>query len=569
MSGFVNAMDTSANKHTFTEKGQLSFTKVGLGDDLLALYFKLVRGADKKYICDSMQQIAANPSNIENLIVLVFQTRDIRGGKGERELFYWMFLELYSNCSRELMLPLLSLIPKYGSYKDLNLLWEMVGKGEHDIEIPTLRKDIIDLYTLHLMTDETLLDNSNFDSIGPIKLSLTAKWAPRESGHFCDMARELARNYYKNELGSSKKIYTKYRKLVSRLNRELNTTEIHMAGKTWQDIEPGAVSSRCLMINRDAFQNKIHAKQNEGEQRSSEMDRIICAKNFKEHLESGKTVHGAALHPNEIIKRYKTDKLDPVLEAQWSDILFSYRSIISDKIAQGEEVRNIIPVIDVSGSMTCCSGSVAPIDAAVGLGILLAQLGRGALKNRAITFSECPEWIDIGTGTTLQEKIVSTKNASWGMTTNLYSVFSLILKIAVKNKLPEYELSNMDIIILSDMQFDASQNKSSHWKTTLKNIAIMYKEAGYTAIPHIVFWNLNGGTVDFPEQSNTRNVTMVSGFSPSAAKTLLTEGIGAVKKEKKTPMDTLHEILEDERYTDIRNIYRTYVINVSRGLSRF
>jgi len=563
MSDFMNAMDISANKYTFTEKGQVSFTQNGVGDDMLAFYFKLVRGATKDYVEEQMNLLSADPAKLENLMVLMFQTRDIRGGKGERELFYNMFLYLYKTTSRDLMLPIISLIPIYGSFKDLNVLWEKADTFEQRAykSGSILKQDIIKLYTLHLKSDETLLGES-YSEDPSFKFSLAAKWAPRESGHFCEMARELAREYFKSEIGTSKKIYTNYRKLVSKLNKKLDTTEIHMAGNTWKDIKPSKVSSRCLMINRDAFQNKIHAGANLGEQRSLMEDRVTCAQNFKDHLESGGKVHGAANYPSEIVKRYNGGKgdvkdFDPILEAQWQDIRSEYEQTFIDKLATGKSCRNTIPIIDVSGSMTC--GNPSPIDAAVGLGILLTELSSGPFRNRAITFSKTPEWIDLTNANSLLQKINITTNAGWGMTTNLYSVFSLILKVAIEHRLSDTELGNMDLIILSDMQFDASQKNSDAWNTTLKNIKKMYKTLGYETIPHIIFWNLCGTTMDFPEKADTPNVTMVSGFSPSAAKTLLVEGADAVKKEKKTPLDTLHEILTDERYDTIRNVYRTYI----------
>ena len=562
MSSFMSAMDTSAEMYTFTDNGQLSFTQAGVGDDLLAFYFKLVRGATREYVDSQMKLLMDKPSttpsatkNIEDLMVLMFQTRDVRGGKGERQLFYWMFISLYKNFDQRLMSPLLSMIPTYGSFKDLNMLWEMA-----DTEgIKQLKKDIINLYTLHLKIDSEQQDDS--------KLTLVAKWAPRESGHFCEMARDIARNYYTNHRGSSKKIYTLYRKLISSINKRLNTVEIHMAGNTWSEINPSSVPSRCLMINRDAFQNKVHSGKNVGEQRSFEFDRIGCAQKFKEHLASGKEVHGGVLHPNDIIKRYNTSVIDTVLEAQWRNIVSEYTAIIHEKLAMGDTPRNMIPVIDVSGSMACGYNSTcAPIDAAVGLGILLSELSVGTYKNRAITFSAAPEWINLEECENLAQKISNAKNATWGMTTNLYRMFKLILKVAVKKKVSEEEIGNMDLIILSDMQFDASQegkSKRGVWETTLQNIKDMYKRVGYNKIPHIIFWNLQGRTMDFPEQANTPNVTMVSGFSPSAAMTLLTEGKAAmeysVKKEKKTPMDTFIEILEHETYQPVRALYRSYL----------
>jgi len=425
--------------------------------------------------------------------------------------------------------------------------------------IKQLKKDIINLYTLYLKIDSEQQDDS--------KLTLVAKWAPRESGHFCEMARDIARNYYTNHRGSSKKIYTLYRKLISSINKRLNTVEIHMAGNTWNEINPSSVPSRCLMINRDAFQNKVHTGKYVGEQRSFEYDRIQCAQKFKEHLESGKDVHGGVLHPNDIIKRYNTSVIDSVLEAQWQNIVSEYNTILHEKLEMRDTSRNTIPVIDVSGSMTCGYNSkCAPIDAAVGLGILLSELTNGPFKNRAITFSDAPEWISFDECENLAQKISNAKNASWGMTTNLYRVFKLILKVAVKKKVSEEEIGNMDLIILSDMQFDASQegkSKRGVWDTTLQNIKDMYKRVGYNKIPHIIFWNLQGKTMDFPEQATTPNVTMVSGFSPSAAMTLLTEGKEAMEysviKEKKTPMDTFIEILEDERYYQVRTVYQSYL----------
>ena len=553
MTDFVSAMDVSAN-YTFTENGQLSFTTKGVNSNILALYFKLVRGADEDYILELVRKINSDPSLLEDIMVLTFQTRDIRGGKGERQLFYILFLYLYATNTREFMKSFLALIPEYGSFKDLNILWEMASTKTSPLpysrtNCDNLKSDIIELYTFHLRKDILTTADTT--------LSLAGKWAPRESGHFRDMARALANNYLKDQQCSQKKVYTIYRKMVSGLNKRLNTTEINMAGKTWQDISPEKVPSKCLLINRDAFQNKIHSGTKEGEQRSREEDRIVCAEKFKKHLESGKEVHGGVLHPNDIIKRYTNDSVDLVLEAQWTDIVAEYKKIFSEKLQNGETIRNTIPIIDVSGSMTgYYAGSCAPIDAAVGLGILLSELTNGPFKNRAITFSESPEWINFYDSDTLVQKIKRTKIASWGMNTNLYKTFEMILNIAVITDIQEKEICNMDLIILSDMQFDSSQKHLGHWQTTLENIKQMYSESGYNSIPHIVFWNLQGGTMDFPEQANTPNVTMVSGFSPSAAQTLLTEGVDTVKKEKKTPEDTLREILDDERYLPVRRAFR-------------
>ena len=98
--------------------------------------------------------------------------------------------------------------------------------------------------------------------------------------------------------------------------------------------------------------------------------------------------------------------------------------------------------------------------------------------------------------------------------------------------------------------------KEPNCESTLSKTT-QYKQLYFEIIlKNIIFWNLHGRTIDFPEKANTPNVTMVSWFSPSAANTFMTEGIDTIKKEKKTPEDTLRQILDDPRYDPVREAFR-------------
>ena len=56
--------------------------------------------------------------------------------------------------------------------------------------------------------------------------------------------------------------------------------------------------------------------------------------------------------------------------------------------------------------------------------------------------------------------------------------------------------------------------------TNLQNLKNMYTDAGYE-LPKLVFWNLNSRTKNVPVRYNEQGVALVSGFSPSIMKSIL------------------------------------------------
>ena len=252
-------------------------------------------------IINLINKVLAYSTNQEDLFVLLFQTRDIKKGKGERKLFYWMFIHLYLiEQFKEFMLQLLIILPQYGSFKDYNILWEMADERN----ILSLKKDIINSYIYFLNFDEYLYNTNQ-----PIeKYSLAAKWAPRESGHFCDMARALARDYFYDSPISIKKKYTKYRKLISKINKQLGTTEINMTNNNWREINPISVPHRWLTIHNNAFKNKVHSGKNKGHIRYNKYDRIICAQQFEEYLKYKQNI----ILPNDINTSNKTNNINEI-----------------------------------------------------------------------------------------------------------------------------------------------------------------------------------------------------------------------------------------------------------------
>ena len=82
------------NEHT-------ELTAEGLGDALLALFDKLVRGLDDARLRDFVDDVLAEaretgvPAGVKNLFILAFQMRWCRGGKGERKLAMQLLTVLY------------------------------------------------------------------------------------------------------------------------------------------------------------------------------------------------------------------------------------------------------------------------------------------------------------------------------------------------------------------------------------------------------------------------------------------------------------------------------------------
>jgi hypothetical protein len=78
--------------------GSTAWNEEGCGK-MVALFTSLVRGLDVGYIGKQIDGIlkdggAATEKMMEDLVVLAFQTRDVRCGKGERALFYALFERL-------------------------------------------------------------------------------------------------------------------------------------------------------------------------------------------------------------------------------------------------------------------------------------------------------------------------------------------------------------------------------------------------------------------------------------------------------------------------------------------
>ena len=250
-------------------------------------------------------------------------------------------------------------------------------------------------------------------------------------------------------------------------------------------------------------------------------------------LEGKSKINSSVLFPNDIISPLMNNdwhipSLEKVnaIQAQWNAL---------PDYMEGSTER-ILPVCDVSGSMWGL-----PMEVSVSLGMYISERNRGIFKDAVMTFSSNPEMHRIY-GQTIQDRVNSLSNASWGMTTDLQKTFEVILDTAVNNCIPENEMPNK-LLIISDMEFDQCGEEN----TNLEGIRDQYEVAGYT-LPEIVFWNVNGRPNNVPARINDQGIGLVSGFSPAILKTILA---GQVVN----PVQLMQDAVDIERYSNItRNI---------------
>jgi hypothetical protein len=262
----------------------LEYSLSEVGDELLTLFFSLVRNIPDAKLVSLFQQCliaAATAMNVmRDLFVLVFQTRDCRGGKGERLLFYKMFLML-GHFSPARTMALIPLIGEYGCWKDYFSLLEAMdpkssissSESEAAGEATTASgsgpaKDLSDCILNFIAktlkedfrkADEYELSGSA-SAIPKPSLTLASKFAPREKSPFHlthkRLFDQLLDLIFPDLIGDKSKQKRLYRQHLSKCGKLLDVTEIKMCDREFGEIDFSNVSSLGLKRYTKAFLNE-------------------------------------------------------------------------------------------------------------------------------------------------------------------------------------------------------------------------------------------------------------------------------------------------------------------------
>ncbi len=489
------------------------------------------------------------------LYKMIGHTRDIIDGKGEYMLSYMMIYvwhKHYFELSKFALKCFFDLSDKnlhqYGSWKDLKYFCEYCKNQGENVDHGLIH------YAVKLINDQIHDDNESLLTNG--KVSLAAKWAPREKSHFGWLFEVLATNYFKNFIQSAKtdeqmkkailKCKTEYRKVLSKLNRHLDTVQIDQCHQKWSSIDFNKVTSITLSKQKKAF---LNLKKN-GELRYPEnIDRVSCAENFNQHIQrsvkgeiemKGKRVGMADFTKQAInLMNSNSQTEKDLLNSQWRD-----------NAIQNGALGKMIAMVDVSGSM---EGD--PMNVAIALGIRIAE--KSIIGNRIMTFSSKPTWVNLEFYPDFISKVEIVKRAEWGMNTNFHAALDMILNAIIENKMRAEDVQDMVLVILSDMQIDQGDKTSK--EALYEIMKTKYADAGVRVCgtpykpPHILFWNLRS-TNGFPSLANQKNTSMMSGFSPSLLNLFCDEGMEAL--QSCTPWSLLEKSLNNERYKIMENKFQ-------------
>ena len=569
MAALINALDN----HTPTQIGEKGHVEYGwsnsIKEKIVQFSFQVTRTENLKPLENQlvtmletlMHQVKTGSlpekevarGYLTALYKMIGQTRDIVDGKGEYTLAYMMIYtwnRFYPKLAEFALKCLVDLgdkkVHQYGSWKDIKYFCKFCqSRGNSQ----NLINYAIQITNEQLSNDyANLISNSN-------DISLAAKWVPREKSSFGWLFEQLATNFFSHimltantEVRKQKatlKCKTEYRKILSALNKKIDTTQIKQCGHDWANIDFSKTTSITLSKQKKAF---LNVKKN-GETRFPEdNDRVQCAEHFNAHIQKavkgevemkGKRVGMADFtkQARDLISNSKSSQVEKdLLNSQWRD-----------NSSQNGALGKMIAMVDVSGSM---EGD--PMEVAIALGIRIAE--KSALGKRVMTFSSTPTWVNLEPYPDFISQVQVVQRAPWGMNTNFHAALDLILDAIIQNKMAPEDVEDMVLVVLSDMQMDSGDNCNKQalyntMKEKYEAAGIRVHGKGYKP-PHILFWNLRS-TSGFPTLSNQPNASMMSGFSPSLLNLFCDQGLEAL--QSCTPWSLLMKSLENERYTIMGN----------------
>ncbi|KAJ4326984.1 hypothetical protein N0V84_002597 [Fusarium piperis] len=416
-------------------------------------------------------------------------------------------------------------------------------------------------------------------------ISLCGKWAPSHH-HFHDrhtfIVSTIAEILYPRESIQDNRLLPtddretylrfareEYRKDTSALRKHLEVVERNITLQKFENIKYDRVPSLAMSQYSKLFIEK-------------DIDHFAT---YIDKVAEGKAnISGATLLPSTLIRNVRGDNSGSggnsardlvdqkvyeieakVVDGQWKTLV--------QRIKDSGTLESCIAVCDVSGSMMYPNfpDKTTPMDSAIGLSLLIAEVAKPPFSGAFITFSAEPTVEQIDLAKPLGEKYRDMQSSNWGMNTNFVAVFEhLILPMAKKNKLKQEDMVKR-VFVFSDMQFDSASGNDSYdwgeksktpsqWSTSFERIKSKYQEAGYE-MPELVFWNLAGGRAGYsggwgdttapkPVTVDEEGTCLVSGYSQGMLKVFLDGGGFEEPEEKDEDEEVLVDKDEDGNVTE-------------------
>jgi hypothetical protein len=483
---FIGAMNNVAE----TENGAVSYKSTQ--NPIIDWFFAsgaLRNETDDTRIIDLFDTAFAQDP--QDALRILFYTRDIRGGQGERRVFRVLIKHL-AVTQTNWLLKNLELVPFYGRWDDLLEL----------LDVPKVANQVRDFLLKQLDTDLENLKKQNFKDI-----TLCAKWMPSENA-----SSKTTKKYARALIGLNSK--RDYRKKLSELRKHLNIVEIKLTSKNFSSIEYEKVPSKATLKYKEAFKRNDTARYTK----------------YINDLQTGKTkINTSTLYPYDIVRQYQ-------IQFGWGDSIHIEKELDQTLELAWKNLPDFVP--DISGIVVAdTSGSMSglPMDISISLAIYVAERNKNKTwKNYTIPFSSKATWIELK-GKSLLDNIkkVYTGDCS---NTNLQSVFNLILKRAKAESVAREDMPKV-IIVISDMEFDIGVEGD----TNLETIKQKYATAGY-ALPKLVWWNVQSRNNQVPAREKD-NCLFLSGANPVCLKYALSGEYNAI--------EAIKELINRERYQRI------------------
>ncbi len=486
----LQLLEKEANR-TCTENGAVSYRSTSSEClDLFAVIGALRNASEEDIIKRFVRAYAADP---DLAMKTLFFARDVRGGLGERRVFRVIIRYLAAN-EPDSVRKNMEHVAEYGRYDDL---LSLMGTP--------CEKDFIAYVNRTLHADlEALRSDGN--------VSLLAKWLPSVNATNKETVRK-AKKIAKG-IGMTD---AEYRKNLSVLRARIRIIENNLRTKDYTfDYEKQP--SKALYKYKKAFLRN---------DRERYMQFIHKAQTDPSVMRTGTLtpadVVGSVINRLWMEQEIKEDERI-AMDTTWNSL---------DNYAGAE---NALAVVDGSGSMYWY-GNPTPAAVAQSLGMYFAERNTGAFHNHFITFSANPRLVEVQ-GRDIVEKTRYCMSFNECSNTDIEKTFRLLLKTAVRNRLPQTDMPEK-LYIISDMEFDCCRNSEM---TNFENAKVLFKRYGYT-LPQIVFWNVSARHEHQPVSRNEQGAVLVSGRSPQI--------FSMIKEDSLDPYSFMMSILQSQRYAGI------------------